>query len=71
MGLSLGTNTFYLKDVATVSFKEKDRTTFAREYGNQVVMLDVKKRSGKNMVAVFSGKGSSVFLLKTYSGHVF
>ncbi|MDA9780923.1 efflux RND transporter permease subunit, partial [Flavobacteriaceae bacterium] len=41
----------YLKDVATVSFKEKDRTTFAREYGNQVVMLDVKKRSGKNMVA--------------------
>jgi len=44
-------NIVYLKDVATVSFKEKDRTTFAREYGNQVVMLDVKKRSGKNMVA--------------------
>jgi multidrug efflux pump subunit AcrB len=41
----------YLKDVANVSFKEKDRTTFAREYGNPVVMLDVKKRSGKNMVA--------------------
>ena len=41
----------YLKDVATVSFKEKDRTTFAREYGSQVVMLDVKKRAGKNMVA--------------------
>ncbi|MGK0385810.1 MAG: multidrug efflux pump [Patiriisocius sp.] len=41
----------YLKDVATVSFKEKDRTTFAREYKNRVVMLDVKKRSGKNMVA--------------------
>ena len=41
----------YLKDVATVSFKDKDITTFAREYGNPVVMLDVKKRSGKNMVA--------------------
>ena len=41
----------YLKDVARVSFKDKDITTFAREYGNPVVMLDVKKRSGKNMVA--------------------
>ena len=41
----------YLKDVAEVRFKEKDRTTYAREYGNRVVMLDVKKRSGKNMVA--------------------
>ena len=41
----------YLKDVATVSFKDKDITTFAREYGSQVVMLDVKKRAGKNMVA--------------------
>ena len=41
----------YLKDVATVRFKDKEITTFAREYGNQVVMLDVKKRAGKNMVA--------------------
>ncbi|MCK0161031.1 efflux RND transporter permease subunit [Allomuricauda sp. F6463D] len=41
----------YLKDIAQVSFKEEDRTTYAREFGNPVVMLDVKKRSGKNMVA--------------------
>jgi len=41
----------YLKDVAQVSFKEKDRTTYAREYGDRVIMLDVKKRAGKNMVA--------------------
>ncbi len=51
----------YLKDVATVSFKDKDKTTYAREaalsengktaYGRNVVMLDVKKRAGKNMVA--------------------
>ena len=41
----------YLKDVAKVSFKEKERTTYAREFGNAVVMLDVKKRAGKNMVA--------------------
>ncbi len=40
----------YLKDIATVSFKEVDKTTYAREMGKQVVMLDVKKRSGKNMV---------------------
>ena len=34
-----------------ISFKEKDRTTYARDFGNRVVMLDVKKRAGKNMVA--------------------
>jgi len=44
-------NPIYLKDVASVSFKEEDKTTFAREYGQPVVMLDVKKRAGKNMVA--------------------
>ena len=41
----------YLKDVASVSFKDEDKTTFAREFGAPVVMLDVKKRAGKNMVA--------------------
>ncbi len=41
----------YLKDVATISFKDKDKTTYAREFGHEVVMLDVKKRAGKNMVA--------------------
>ena len=40
----------YLKNVANIRFKEKDRTTFAREFGDRVVMLDVKKRAGKNMV---------------------
>ncbi|MAM30562.1 MAG: copper transporter [Flavobacteriaceae bacterium] len=44
-------NTVYLQDVADVNFTEKDRTTYAREFGDRVVMLDVKKRSGKNMVA--------------------
>ncbi len=41
----------YLKDLAAVSFKEKDKTTYARKDGKKVVMLDVKKRAGKNMVA--------------------
>jgi len=40
----------FLKDIATVRFKEKDATTYAREYGQPVVMLDVKKRAGKNMI---------------------
>jgi len=43
-------NSIYLKDIATISFQEKERTTYAREFGDRVVMLDVKKRSGKNMV---------------------
>ncbi len=43
-------NSVYLKDIATVSFGEKEKTTFAREWGEKVVSLDVKKRSGKNMV---------------------
>ena len=40
----------FLKDIATVRFKEKDATTYAREYGQPVVMLDIKKRAGKNMI---------------------
>lgn len=40
----------YLKDIASVSFKPEDRTTYAREFGSSVVMLDVKKRAGKNMI---------------------
>ncbi len=44
-------NAIYLKDIATVTFKDEDQTTYAREFGAPVVMLDVKKRSGKNMVA--------------------
>ena len=44
-------NPIYLKNIAAVKFKEKERTTYAREFGQRVVMLDVKKRAGKNMVA--------------------
>ncbi|MEP0266163.1 efflux RND transporter permease subunit [Dokdonia sp.] len=54
----------YLRDIATVTFAEEDKTTYARdltlekgesandeEVSESVVMLDVKKRSGKNMIA--------------------
>ncbi|MBJ6366717.1 efflux RND transporter permease subunit [Snuella sedimenti] len=44
-------NPIYLKDIAKVTFKDEDKTTYAREFGAPVVMLDVKKRAGKNMVA--------------------
>ncbi len=54
----------YLRDIATVTFTEEDKTTYARdltlekgdsvddlEVSKSVVMLDVKKRSGENMIA--------------------
>ena len=40
----------YLKDIAKVTFSEEEKTTYAREFGKNVVMLDIKKRSGKNMI---------------------
>ncbi|MEM8927757.1 MAG: efflux RND transporter permease subunit [Bacteroidota bacterium] len=42
--------TVYLKDIAQVTFSEEDKNTYAREMGASVVMLDIKKRSGKNDV---------------------
>lgn len=41
----------YLKDIAAVNFNEKDKTTYAREFGENVVMLDVKKRAGRNAIS--------------------
>ncbi len=43
-------NIIYLRDIANVSFEEKERESFAREYGNPVIMLDVKKRGGANLL---------------------
>ena len=43
--------TVYLKDIAVVNFKEKEKTTYAREKGQEVVMLNVKKRSNQNMIS--------------------
>jgi multidrug efflux pump subunit AcrB len=39
-----------IKDVASVSFKEKEKTTYAREMGQDVVMVNLKKRAGSNMI---------------------
>jgi multidrug efflux pump subunit AcrB len=58
----------YLRDIADVTFKEESSTTFAREFGHTVVMLDVKKRAGKNMIEaansiheIVKAAGSDVF----------
>lgn len=32
----------FLRDIAEIRFQERDATTFAREYGDPVVMLDIK-----------------------------
>ncbi len=43
-------NIVYLRDVAIVEFEEKDRESFAREFGQPVVMCDVFKRGGANLL---------------------
>ena len=40
----------YLEDVAEVYFGNADTTSFAREFGVAVVMLDVKKQGGENLL---------------------
>jgi len=40
----------YLKDISSIRFKDMDATTYARDFGQSVVMLDVKKRGGKNLI---------------------
>lgn len=41
----------YLRDLATVSFREKEKESYAREYMKPVVTLDIKKRAGQNIIA--------------------
>ena len=43
-------NIVYLRDVAEVDFGYADRTSYARSNTMPVVMLDVKKRSGENLL---------------------
>ncbi|MFM1932959.1 MAG: hypothetical protein RL226_2262 [Bacteroidota bacterium] len=45
-----GTNIVYLKDVAKVNFIEKEKESYAREYLQPVVSLDIIKRSGENLI---------------------
>lgn len=42
----------YLKDVAEVHFRPKDKTSYAREYQEPVIMLDMIKKSEENQLVV-------------------
>ena len=54
-----------LRDIAQINFREKDRTTFTRERGEQVVMLSILKKSGENMIAAMKKIGAIIDLAKT------
>ena len=43
-------NIVYLRDIAEVEFSEEDKESYARQYKNPVVMLDVIKRAGENLL---------------------
>jgi multidrug efflux pump subunit AcrB len=45
----------YLRDVATVRFVEQEKTSYAREYLQPVVSLDIIKRAGENLIAASDG----------------
>lgn len=40
----------YLRDIGKVRFKEQEITSYAREFSQPVVMLDVIKRGGENLI---------------------
>lgn len=40
----------YLRDIANVSFREQEKQSYAREFSQPVVMLDVTKRGGENLI---------------------
>ena len=43
-------NIVYLRDIAVVTFKEQEKESYAREFSQTVVMLDVTKRGGENLI---------------------
>lgn len=43
-------NIVYLRDIGTVEFGEEDKQSYARQYLQPVVMVDVMKRAGENLI---------------------
>lgn len=43
-------NIVYLRDIATVEFDAIERESYARQFQDPVVTLDIKKRSGENLI---------------------
>lgn len=48
-------NIVYLRDVAEISFREIEKVSYAREYEQPVVMVDVMKRAGENLIELSNG----------------
>ena len=61
-------NIVYLRDIAKISFVEKEAESYAREFKVPVVMLDVIKKSGENLI-VASDKINE--LIEESKGNVF
>ena len=40
----------YLNEISDISFKEKEKTSYARSFGEKTILLDVVKRGGKNLI---------------------
>lgn len=40
-----------IQDIAQINFRQKDKTSFTRESGQDVVMINLKKRAGTNMIS--------------------
>ena len=48
-------NIVYLRDIADISFQEVEKESYAREYQQPVVMVDVMKRAGENLIELSEG----------------
>lgn len=57
-------NNVHLYEVADIYFGDADTTSFARQNGNPVVMLDVKKRGGENLLEAIDNVYAKVDELK-------
>lgn len=54
-----------IRDIAQVNFQEKEKTTYARESGEDVVMINLKKRAGTNMISAIEQAKEKIDLAKT------
>ncbi|MEN9914975.1 MAG: hypothetical protein RL528_1739 [Bacteroidota bacterium] len=59
----------HLEDVASVYFGNSDTTSYAREFGSSVVMLDIKKQAGQNLL-IASDKINEIIALAQKDGTI-
>jgi multidrug efflux pump subunit AcrB len=59
----------HLEDVASVYFGNSDTTSYAREFGSSVVMLDIKKQAGQNLL-IASDKINDIIALAQKDGTI-